>query len=96
MVNFVQGQVRTRMEQVGLEMYASAEENDFLGTILRMHGQNPDRIHLADVNMYPLTNIGAGSDTTSVSLAGIMYNLIISPDKLQRVRDLLEFSWRLR
>jgi hypothetical protein len=92
MVSFVQGQVRTRIEQVGPEKYASAEENDFLGTILRMHGQNPDKIQLADVNMYPLTNIGAGSDTTSVSLAGIMYNLIISPDKLQRVRDHLEFS----
>jgi cytochrome P450 len=86
MVGFVQGQIRGRIEHIKPKEYASAEDTDFLGTILRMHGQNPDKIKIGDVYGFPLTNIGAGSDTTSVSLAGIMYNLIICPQKLQRLQ----------
>lgn len=85
MFGFVQKQCQDRIKAVGPEKFAETKENDFLGTILRLHGQNPNKIQLEDVTGYSLTNIGAGSDTTSVSLAGIMYNLAISPDKLKRV-----------
>ncbi|KIX05578.1 uncharacterized protein Z518_06450 [Rhinocladiella mackenziei CBS 650.93] len=87
MVGFVQQLCQNRFKEVGPDKFASAPERDFLGTILRMHGQNLDKILLEDVTSHSLTNIGAGSDTTSVSLASIMYHLITSPDSLKRVRQ---------
>lgn len=83
--DFVQRQLHQRIDEIGPKNFASAPENDFLDTILRMHGQDPDKIRLQDCFRYSMTNIGAGSDTTSVSLASIMYHVITSPHCLQKV-----------
>ncbi len=85
MVNFVLGQFQARIAHVGPEKLAEAEEIDFLGTALRVHAQQPDKLPIKDVFGATLANIGAGSDTTSVSLASIMYHLITSPESLRRV-----------
>ena len=85
MINFIAKQCQARMLEVGPDNFAEAKENDFLGTILRMHGQDPSKIAEKDLVGYSLTNIGAGSDTTSVSLTSIMYCLLKSPERMQRV-----------
>ncbi|KIV90857.1 hypothetical protein PV10_05463 [Exophiala mesophila] len=87
MVNFVSTQFQERIAQVGYQNLADAKEKDFLGTTLRLHTQQPDKIGLKDVFGMSLQNIGAGSDATSVSLAGIMYHLITHPHYMQRLRE---------
>ncbi len=85
MFGFVTEQVETRYKATALEkMVSSVEEKDFLAQVLELHALKTD-FTMKDVMSACMQNIGAGSDTTSVSLASIMYNLIKSPDKLRRV-----------
>ena len=63
----------------------SASDNSFLSQVLRMHSEEPEKVTMVDVFTICLTNIGAGSDTTSISLSAILLNLIQNPETLQRV-----------
>lgn len=47
----------------------------FLKKLLTMHVQNPDKSSLADIFTTCITNIGAGSDTTSISLTALLIQL---------------------
>ena len=82
MGNFMQQQVlegqRTKPKSM-LEKDESKPTDDFLTKLLRMHALQPDRFTMGSVFSTCITNIGAGSDTTSVSLAGILYSLMRSP-----------------
>lgn len=69
-----------------LEKDESKSTDDFLTKLLRMNALQPDKFSMADVYSICMTNIGAGSDTTSVSLAGIMYCLMRNPEALEKVR----------
>jgi hypothetical protein len=69
-----------------LEKDESKPTDDFLTKTLRMHALQPDKFPMTAVFSTCMTNIGAGSDTTSVSLAGIMYHLMKSPATLEKVR----------
>lgn len=60
--------------------------DDFLAKTLRLHRANPEKFPFRDVLSVCVTNIGAGSDTTSVSLSGIMYGLIKNPEALKKVQ----------
>ncbi|KAJ4260730.1 hypothetical protein NW757_001112 [Fusarium falciforme] len=52
-----------------------------------LHEDNPAKFPLDAVQSTCLVNIGAGSDTTSISLCSILYNLMTHPDALQKLRD---------
>ncbi|KAI8669749.1 hypothetical protein NCS57_00791000 [Fusarium keratoplasticum] len=60
---------------------------DFLSRTMGLHEDNPAKFPLAAVQSTCLVNIGAGSDTTSISLCSILYNLMTHPDVLQKLRD---------
>ena len=69
-----------------LEKDESKPTDDFLTKLLRMHALQPDKFSMGAVFSTCITNIGAGSDTTSVSLAGILYHLMRSPATLKKVK----------
>ncbi|KAK5240450.1 hypothetical protein LTS06_012451, partial [Exophiala xenobiotica] len=90
MGGFMQEQVSEGQKQKtkgSLEKDESKPTDDFLTKLLRMHALQPDKFSMADVYATCGTNIGAGSDTTSVSLAGIMYCLMRNPQSLQKLRQ---------
>ena len=82
---FVTGQVQARL--AGLEQKKKTEEDpdDFLTRVLQLRDRDPENFDMRNVFDTCLTNIGAGSDTTSVSLTGILYNLIQAPEKMAKV-----------
>ncbi|KIV80341.1 hypothetical protein PV11_07847 [Exophiala sideris] len=70
-----------------LEKDESKPTDDFLTKLLRMHALQPDKFPMDAVFSTCGTNIGAGSDTTSVSLAGIMYCLMKHPETVRKLRQ---------
>ncbi|KAF4443392.1 hypothetical protein F53441_11441 [Fusarium austroafricanum] len=59
---------------------------DFITRFLRVQAQDPNKITNADISSICTMNIGAGSDTTSISLTSIMVNLIKHPRVLEKLR----------
>ncbi|EXK46257.1 hypothetical protein FOMG_04463 [Fusarium oxysporum f. sp. melonis 26406] len=59
---------------------------DFITKFLRVQAQDPAKITNADISSVCTMNIGAGSDTTSISLTSIIFNLIKHPRVLERLR----------
>ena len=59
---------------------------DFLEKMLNAQEAEPEKISLMDVHSLGQTNVGAGSDTTALSLSAILYYLIKSPHILRRLR----------
>jgi len=58
---------------------------DFLSMLIQMHRANPEVVTTRDVFGSCMTNIGAGSDTTSISLTGILYYLHTHQGALRKV-----------
>lgn len=86
--NFMRQQVEERQEQYVMgqsEKDPARPDDDFLTKLLRLHAGQPQKFSLEHVYTTCGTNIGAGSDTTSVSLAGILNCLIRNPATLRRV-----------
>ncbi|KAF5967706.1 cytochrome P450 monooxygenase [Fusarium bulbicola] len=59
---------------------------DFVTKFLRLQALDPEKITNADISSMCITNIGAGSDTTSISLTSIIFKLIKYPRVLARLR----------
>lgn len=81
---FTQRQIDHHLQSSSKETIPDAERTDFVSKLLEMHKAQPDKISLENVFMACLTNVGAGSDTTSISLSAILYYLIKSPDKYKK------------
>lgn len=96
---FLHEQIREGQKQKtksDLEKDESKPTDDFLTKMLRMHALQPDKFPMSAVFTTCGTNIAAGSDTTSVSLAAILYHLMRSPEKLEKVAaDLCDWRWDL-
>ncbi|KIX01993.1 uncharacterized protein Z518_07932 [Rhinocladiella mackenziei CBS 650.93] len=75
-----------------LENDEAKPTDDFLTKLLRMHARQPDRFSMTAVYTTCHTNIGAGSDTTSVSLAGIMNCLMRTPSSLSKLREEIDHA----
>lgn len=78
---FVQQQVNSRMVLQSAKSASDNDNDDFLAQVLKLHASKDDFL-MEDVFGVAMINIGAGSDTTSVSLASILYHLMTSPEKL--------------
>ncbi|CZR62536.1 related to pisatin demethylase cytochrome P450 [Phialocephala subalpina] len=84
--DFTTKQVMERLDQLKLgKLEEEGSGQDFLTKTLRMHNEKPEEFTMAAVFGTCLTNIGAGSDTTSVSLAGIFYHLIKTPETMSKL-----------
>ncbi|GME52508.1 Cytochrome P450 [Neofusicoccum parvum] len=62
------------------------EGQDFLAKLLRLHEEEPRNVQMADVLGVIQGNIGAGSDTTSITLTSIFWNVFRNPRVLEKLR----------
>ncbi|KAH7082639.1 cytochrome P450 [Paraphoma chrysanthemicola] len=60
---------------------------DFLSRMIKMNNDNPEGFTDRDLFMTAISNFGAGSDTTSISLCAVLYSLMISPHALAKLRN---------
>ncbi|KAK5462864.1 hypothetical protein LTS15_002576 [Exophiala xenobiotica] len=74
-------------EHVRSGEYREGEGKDFATKLLKLHQENPKKITMQDVIMTCGTNIGAGSDTTSISLGSVVYSLIKHPKVMRKLRE---------
>ena len=87
LIGFSQQQLDEHIMEAQEDKEAFAARKSFLAKALQMHWKNPDNVTMTDVFVTAITSVAAGSDTTSVSLAGIMYHLIGSPEAYSKLRQ---------
>lgn len=88
MMKFTQEQIDTaKFEGVKDDKSGRA---DFLSRMMKLHNDDPDRFTDIDVFLTCITNIGAGSDTTSISLCAVLYELITHPTAMAKLRKEIE------
>ncbi|KAH8812763.1 putative cytochrome P450 pisatin demethylase [Xylogone sp. PMI_703] len=59
----------------------------FLDKLLIAHEKDPQKVTAYHIFMMGMSNIIAGSDTTSISLSGTLYHLLRTPAAVQNLRD---------
>lgn len=84
MLKFAQNQMAERTSVPTAKVETGG---DFLSKLLRIHYDDPEKIGMGDVFGTCLTNIGAGSDTTSISLSSVIYHLCRFPNTMQQLKD---------
>jgi hypothetical protein len=60
---------------------------DIMTKILLAHEENPEKVTKMDLITMCQSNIGAGSDTTAITLSAILYNLLRYPHTYKRLQD---------
>ncbi|CVK96642.1 related to pisatin demethylase cytochrome P450 CYP57 [Fusarium mangiferae] len=71
-----------------------SQKKDFLSKLFHLHNENPERFPDAAIFTTCITNIGAGSDTTSISLCAIMQNLAERPAVYQKLRHEIDAKYK--
>jgi hypothetical protein len=66
---------------------------DFITKFLHIQAENPQKMSNSDIMISSMSNIGAGSDTTGVSLTSVIYYLSKHPDVLSLLRQEID-GWR--
>lgn len=90
LMQFVQKKIQqrqiSRKERKPLEEQSDSIVN-FTEKMMDAHEKDPAKVSEYHVFMMGMSNIIAGSDTTSISLSAVMYHLIRNPQCLKRLRD---------
>ncbi|KAK5465517.1 hypothetical protein LTS15_002080 [Exophiala xenobiotica] len=58
-----------------------SDRPDILGKLFSIHKEKPVEMDFANVTSVAFSNVGAGSDTTAISLRAILYYLLKNPEK---------------
>jgi hypothetical protein len=86
-VGFATQQVQQRMSMLKKDPGEGAGNDNFLDTMLRMHTESPEKFKFEDVIGTCSGNFFAGSNTTSITLTGLLWNLINNLDVFKKLRD---------
>ncbi|KAH6847213.1 cytochrome P450 [Chaetomium sp. MPI-CAGE-AT-0009] len=91
-VNFTQESMAAHQAKPKAQPLLVAEEQqretiDFLTKFVHKHSQDPSVFTTYHVLSGCVSNMVAGSDTTSISLSAILYHVLRNPDVLERLRD---------
>ena len=87
MIAFSQQQLNEHIAEAQEDKEAFAARRSFMTKALQLHWKDPNNVTMMDVFVTAITNVGAGSDTTSISLAGIMYHLIGNSEAYAKLRQ---------
>ena len=60
-----------------------SDRPDILGKLIQINKEKPAEMNMNNIISVAGSNVGAGSDTTAITLRAIMYFLLQNPDKLQ-------------
>lgn len=83
------------MEQIGTresllkspEIKERDGKPDFVSRFFQIREQDPEKMSKMDIFTMCQSNIGAGSDTTAISLSAIVYNLLKHPETYARLQN---------
>jgi cytochrome P450 len=89
--DFCQHQIDERFDAIKTATGYNDGDGDFLGKLLNMHLQAPDKFTMYHILMTCAANIGAGSDTTSITMTAIMYYLMQNPEMYKKVSPVLGY-----
>jgi cytochrome P450 len=64
--------------------------SDFIGKFMAIQQENPAKMKDKDIRNSAFANIAAGSDTTSITLSGILYHLLKNPRTMEKLRRELD------
>jgi len=84
LAEFTQKQLEERILQ---QKKLDSDSVDFMTRLLLLHEENPDKMPLASLFNSCMTNIGAGSDTTAISLSSVVYHLLKYPYAMKKLRE---------
>ncbi|KFY35733.1 hypothetical protein V494_05668 [Pseudogymnoascus sp. VKM F-4513 (FW-928)] len=65
---------------------------DFVSKFLALRAGDPEKMTIRDIFTICQSNIGAGSDTTAITLSSILYHLLKYPATYRRLRDEIDGS----
>ena len=85
-LSFTDKFVKQRLDKPQLEQDSTGPV-DFITNFLQMQQENPEKMKIKDIMNASLANIGAGSDTTGVSLTAALYHLSQNPEALAKLRS---------
>lgn len=85
-INDKEGFVRDyTTRQVESRFERGSDRPDILGKLYNIHKQKPLELTMADVVSVCSSNVGAGSDTTAISLRAILHFILLHPEKKERL-----------
>ncbi|KAM5361846.1 hypothetical protein ACJZ2D_012876 [Fusarium nematophilum] len=85
LTEFTAKQIQERLSQL-TDKESPPDGDDFLTSVLQLHRQDPVQFPMEKVFLTCLQNIGAGTDTTSISLSAILWYLVTNPRCLAKLR----------
>lgn len=65
---------------------------DIMTKILQVHEKDPEKMTRMDLMVTCQSNIGAGSDTTAITLSSVFYHLMKHPKTYQRLREEIDLA----
>ncbi|KAF2737912.1 cytochrome P450 [Polyplosphaeria fusca] len=86
LASFATEQIQKRQEALADVEQKPGIADDFLAKMFQKHYEDPEGFTKERIFMTCLTNIGAGSDTTSISLSAIFWYMLKSPKTFERLR----------